>query len=206
MSDKIIINERRKKHDEDTEPRKKEIDAPLSETTVPENATDSPAEQMPLDENVWGNDHALISKLDERTLADRRLFVRIRYMHSVACKTILEQPEGGPVTLPKPLNITISDLSMGGIGIICNGPIETGTIILLPLILDSIPYEVNCEVVYCIHNDDKFRIGLRIIKKDKQFIRHFKIYIARISLENMYVQRGSSSNTDDKSAPIPKKQ
>lgn len=205
MSDKIIIDDRKRKHKEGTEPGIGEKDAPLAETTIPDNVPEPSAEHMSLDENVWDNDLAVISKLDEQTLADRRLFVRIRHMRRVICKAIFEHPEGEPVTLKKPLDITISDLSMGGIGIICEEQINIGKILLLPLILDSILYEVKCEVVYCIRNDDKFRIGLRIIKRDKQFIRHLKIFIARISLENMYGSEGSSPSTNNGSTPTLKK-
>ncbi|MGE5614917.1 MAG: PilZ domain-containing protein [Bacillota bacterium] len=140
----------------------------------------------PLYENVWGNDYTILDKLDERQLADRRLYVRVRHIQRIECYTISDSMEEEPVLLAHPIVFTISDLSMGGIGIICDSEISVGKILTFQIILDGIPYKIKCEVVYCIRNDNKFRAGLKIVQKDKKFIMHLKIYVARISLNSRY--------------------
>ena len=52
--------------------------------------------------------------------------------------------------------------------------------------LDEKIYDIKCEVIYCFKSDNKFRIGLRVVQKDKLFIQHLKIVIARISLRSKY--------------------
>lgn len=147
---------------------------------------DQETTQEPLDENVWGNDYSIINKLNEKHLADRRLYVRVRNVQRIECNALSDSVEAEPVFLARPIEFTISDLSMGGIGIICDNEISIGKVLAFQLILDGIPYKIKCEVVYCIHNDNKFRAGLKIVQKDRKFLMHLKIYVARISLNSRY--------------------
>ncbi|HEX9061954.1 MAG TPA: PilZ domain-containing protein [Clostridia bacterium] len=140
----------------------------------------------PIYEKLWGNDNNVLNKLDEQQLADRRLFVRAIYMQKIECKTILESLDSEPTILKRPIEFMIIDISMGGIGVLCEYEMNIGTILVFRLILDNIPYEVNGEVAYCFPNDDKFRAGLKIVNKDKQFIKHLKIFVARSSLQRRY--------------------
>jgi hypothetical protein len=91
---------------------------------------------------------------------------------------------------------------MGGIGIICEHGINIGKILAIQLTLDNIPYEIKGEVVYCIRNDDKFRAGLKIVQRDKRFIRHLKIFVARISLNSIYGKSADQGNVDFKTPTI----
>jgi len=143
-------------------------------------------EEFPLDENVWGNDRALASKLDNEVLAERRLFVRVRHVQKLTCDTIYEEIDKEPVKLASPLQFMSVDLSAAGIGIVCENEIEPGKILGIRMLLDRIPYDIKCRVVYCIPFDGKFRAGLKIAEKDKRFMRHLKIYVARITLTNEY--------------------
>lgn len=135
-----------------------------------------------IDEKLWGNDGEIEKKLDEQFLADRRLFVRVRYFQQIECSVRYEAADGDPVPLAEPIKLSIIDISAGGIGAICDHEIDIGTILPLKLVLDDISYEIKYKVVYCIANDDKFRIGLKIVQKDKTFARHLKIYVAKLSL------------------------
>lgn len=114
------------------------------------------------------------------------MYVRVRYIRSTECTKICRSLDAEPVTLRKPITFTIVDISMGGIGIICDYIIELGTILIFNILLDNITYEIKYSVVYCIKMEDKFRIGLRIAEKDRDYIRHLKIYVARISLQSNY--------------------
>ena len=138
------------------------------------------------DEMVWGNDRSFMDKIDEEQRANLRLFVRIRYMQKVTCSTAYEDITKETYELDRPLELMIVDLSVGGIGVICEHEIDVGRILEIHIILDAIPYDIKCEVVYCIPIDGKFRAGLKIAHKDKCFMRHLKIFIARISLTNTY--------------------
>ena len=75
---------------------------------------------------------------------------------------------------------------MSGIGIICDEKIEKGTILAFNMKLEEIIHEIKYEVIYCIPNDDKFRAGLKMAEKNKDFIRHLKLFVAKITLRNNY--------------------
>lgn len=188
MSDKIIIGAGKRIENKAAEP-----------VSYQEPKRDSPAiisgqvsEPIPLDENVWGNDYTLLKKLDEKQLADRRLYVRVRHLQKVVCHSVYDNIDMEPVLLSRPMELIISDLSMGGIGIISENELKSGRILAVRLSLDGIQYEVKCEVIYCFQSDNKFRAGLKIAQKDKRFINHLKIFIARISLTNSYGQLQSN--------------
>jgi hypothetical protein len=174
---KIVIVHNREKGKKETE-----IKDITANTLGPIPSTN----QEPLYENIWGNDHAVLNKMDENLLADRRLYVRVIYMQKIECNTILEAIGSEPTVLTKPMVFTVIDISIGGIGIISECEINIGTILAFKLTLDNIAYEIKCEVVYCFPNDDKFRAGLKMVEKDKCFTRHLKILVARLSLQGKY--------------------
>jgi c-di-GMP-binding flagellar brake protein YcgR len=90
-----------------------------------------------------------------------------------------------PSFLAEPVEFTIIDLSVGGIGIVCENGMPVGTILSFKLPLDYIMYYVKCEVVYCIENSGKYRAGMRLVDREKGFIRHLKIFVARLTLQSM---------------------
>lgn len=194
MTNRIIISDGKKKEKIQSNPNPhivrgpKNIAAETEQKAAPEAGQEIAPETVPIpvDENVWGNDNSILHHLDEKVLADRRLFVRIRYLQRIECTAVSDSSEAEPYFLPHPLVFMISDLSMGGIGIICDNEIDVGKVLAIRLNLDSIPYDIKCEVMYCFQNNDKFRAGLKIIQREKRFIRHFKIFIARISLNSAY--------------------
>lgn len=185
-SSKIIIGNDKKRDNKETKPALYKAGKPLMDVVDTEQGINHEIEQIPVDENVWGNDYTILNKLDEKQLAERRLYVRVRHIQRIECSKVFDNIEVEPVLLPQPIVFTISDLSMGGIGIICEQVISIGKIFAIQLTLDAIPYDIKCEVIYCIQNDDKFRAGLKIVQKDKLFIRHLKIFVARISLNSNY--------------------
>jgi len=144
-------------------------------------------DQMPLDEDVWGGDREISKKIDEGLLADRRLFVRIRHIQKVLCSVeYADAAAKEPLELDRPLEFMIIDLSVSGIGIISEYEIERGKLLGIRMLLDGMPYDIKCEVVYCIWLNGKYRAGFRIVQKDKKFMRHLKIFVARVSLTNEY--------------------
>jgi hypothetical protein len=153
---------------------------------------------MPLDENVWGNDRALLDKLDREVIADRRLFVRVRYVQGLTCDTVYEDIGKEPVRLSRPLEFMAVDLSVAGIGIICEHEIETGMILGIRMPLDGIPYDIKCKVIYCIPLDGKYRAGLKIAGKDKPFIKHLKIFVARTTLTKEYTPESNRNSIRSK--------
>lgn len=194
MTNRIIISDGKKKEKRHSDPNPHIVRNPQNITAEAERKSALEAGQegvpeappIPVDENVWGNDNSILRHLDEKVLADRRLFVRIRYLQRIECSAVSDSPDEEPYFLTHPLAFTISDLSIGGIGIICDYKIDVGKVLAIRLNLDSIPYDIKCEVMYCFQNDDKFRAGLKIIQREKRFIRHLKIFIARISLNSAY--------------------
>ena len=186
-NNRLVIGGRKEKDKNDTDHDLRDI-VDSAQTTTPITQKGVPPEQIY--EKLWGNDNSFLKKLDEEQLANRRLFARAIYMQRVECKTILDSLDSEPDILKKPIEFMVLDISMGGIGILCEYEICIGTILVFKLILDNIPYEVSGEVVYCFENSDKFRAGLKIVSKDKQFIKHLKIIVARASLQNRYGSGG----------------
>jgi len=139
-----------------------------------------------LDENVWGNDRIIKDNIDKELLAERRLFVRVRHMQKLTCSLEYEDIDKEPVELGEPLEFMTVDLSAAGIGILSEQEIDKGKLLGIRMMLDDIPYDIVCEVVYCIRIDDKFRAGLKIARRNKQFMRHLKIFVARTSLTSQY--------------------
>ncbi|HEX2947457.1 MAG TPA: PilZ domain-containing protein [Clostridia bacterium] len=157
-------------------------ESPVNETTV---ALNEPSRHEPVLLKDWGNEHAVLSRLDGKVLADRRLYARVLYMHKIWCSTLFESLDSGPTRLMDPMEFTVVDVSMGGIGIVCDYGIPVGTVLSFKLPLDNIMYDVKCEVVYCFENSDSFRAGLKLVERDKNFIRHLKIFVARLTLQSM---------------------
>jgi len=155
------------------------------ETPIPEPTVAEPTVQELVYEKDWGNEHEVLSRLDGKLLADRRLYARVLYMQRIRCTTLFESIDSEPTVLMSPMEFMVIDLSMGGIGIICEQEIPVGTILSFKLPLDNITYEIKCEVVYCFYNSDKYRTGLKIVDRDKNFIRHLKIFVARLTLQSM---------------------
>lgn len=143
-------------------------------------------EQQPQDDKVWGNDSILDRQLDTEYLEEKRRYVRVRYLQNIECQSICENLNADPVRLNKPITITLSDVSMGGIGAVCSIQLDVGSIMEFNMSIDQLKYTILCEVVYCISMDESYRIGLKIVKKNKDFIRHLKILVARISLQAQY--------------------
>ncbi len=186
MTDRLIIdygNRKKAGNDQFREPDIGRNDSTGGNTGA---GTSSKTASMEPDEVVWGNDRALMKMVDEVQRADLRLFVRIRHIQKVICSMVYEDIAKEPYRLDRPLEMMIVDLSVGGIGVICEHEIETGSILGIPIVLDAITYDVICETVYCIPMDGKYRAGFKIAKKDKDFIKHLKIFVARISLTNTY--------------------
>lgn len=187
-NNKITIGDGKNKDKKEIRPNlpvdKPQVIIPNIEVTPPEETV-----EMPLDENVWGNDNTVLKKLDADQLAERRLFVRVIFMRQIKCYETYNNLEEEAKLLIKPIEFSITDLSVGGIGIIADYELKKGTILGFKLPLDQAEYDIKCEVMYCFQNDNKFRIGLRIVQKEKDFIKHLKIVIARISLRNQYTEK-----------------
>lgn len=149
-------------------------------------SVNGPAVQRPVYEKYWGNESTIMNRLEGKLLEDRRLYARALYMQKAECNTLYESLDSEPVTLEEPMKFMIIDLSLGGIGIISEKEILTGTILSFKLLLDSISYDIKCQVVYCFENSGKYRAGLKIVDEDKNFIRHLKIFVARLTLQSMY--------------------
>ena len=145
-----------------------------------------PTVQRPVYEKDWGNEHTIMSRLEGKLLEDRRLYARALYMQKIECNTLYDSLGSEPVLLNEPMKFMIIDLSMGGIGIISEQEILTGTILSFKLPMDNITYDIRCEVVYCFENSGKYRAGLKLVDEDKNFIRHLKIFVARLTLQSMY--------------------
>ncbi len=162
------------------------VEAPVAEPTAQGPAKQGPTKQEPIYVKDWGNERTVLSRLDGKLLADRRLYARVLYMRKLCCNTIFDSFDSEPTLLMDPLEFMVVDLSMGGIGIVCEHEVPVGTILSFKLPLDNITYDIRVEVVYCFENSDKYRAGLKIVDRNKSFIRHLKIFVARLTLQSMF--------------------
>jgi len=151
--------------------------------------THSNEQLEPLDENLWGNDAVVLRVLDEELLAERRMYVRTLYTQRIECNTISKDIDSEPYILKKPLSFMITDISLGGIGMVSDYRVDVGSVLSFKIFLDHIPYEIKCEVVYCFENEGKYRAGLKLVEKNKEFINHLKIMVARLSLYSKYCNK-----------------
>lgn len=174
---KIYINGKPISSEKDTDQIKNKNS--LTEKPMEEHAP----ELIQIDENVWGTDLEFEKKLEEQFLADRRLFVRVRYFAEVLCNKIYRSGNDEPEVLPYPFSLSIIDISSGGIGAISDEEIEIDSVLPVKLVLEKIEYIVRYRVVYCIPHEGKYRIGLKLNEKNNIFKRHLKIYIAKLSLQ-----------------------
>jgi hypothetical protein len=148
--------------------------------------TESAHYNEPLDENLWGNDSTVLRRLDEKQLAERRMYVRTLYTQKIECNAISKDIASEPHLLKKPVTLMVTDISLGGIGIVSDYRVDIGSILFFKILLDHIAYEVKCEVIYCFENEGKYRAGLKLAEKDREFINHLKILVARLSLCSKY--------------------
>jgi hypothetical protein len=143
-------------------------------------------EQKSADDSVWGNDTLLDRQLSKEHLDEKRRYTRVRHVQRIECRTIIENINTEYITLNKPIILTLSDISMGGIGAVSDQELKTGSILEFDINLDHLKYNIQCEIIYCVSMDESFRIGLSFAKKDKDFVKHLKILVARISLQSSY--------------------
>lgn len=146
------------------------------------------SEQKPevLEDRVWGNDYILDKKLDKEHLDEKRMFVRVRYIQNISCDKICDDINSQPTTLTKPIKLVMSDISVGGLGAVCGQELNVGSVLEFDIVLDHLTYTIKCEIVYCILMEESYRIGLKIVRKNRDFLKHLKILVARISLQAQY--------------------
>lgn len=180
-NNKITIGVNKKdKHDKTKNIPNEELLDPSVQPAEPEEET------PPLDENVWGNDFKLNKQLDKDYLEEKRRYVRVRYIQQLECPAISKDISEEFTPLSRPIVLTMSDLSMGGIGAVCEHELDVGSILSFDITLDNFKYTIQCQVVYCILMEESFRVGLKIVGKNKEFVKHLKILVARISLNARY--------------------
>jgi len=143
-------------------------------------------EELLLYDDELNNERFVLNKLDENQRAERRRYVRAAYMQKIECNSMADDLESEPVMLQKPITFMIIDISMGGIGVISDYELEVGKVLAFKIKFDHFSYDIRCQVVYCFEHEGKYRAGLKLVKGDKQFIKHLKIMVARITLQNKY--------------------
>ncbi|MCX7749686.1 MAG: PilZ domain-containing protein [Clostridia bacterium] len=139
---------------------------------------------------IWGNETEIDKKLDEEALTEKRRYVRVRYIQRIECSCLSENMQAEPKKLAKPVILNMFDISLGGIGAVCEEEIKKGSVLYIYINLDQLPYEVKCEVMYCVPVDNSYRIGLSLIREDKAFIRHLKVIVARLSFAGDFSRGG----------------
>lgn len=116
---------------------------------------------------------------------NRRRYVRVLYSQKVICDAILRQDDQEPVKLSEPLEFKAIDVSVIGIGMLSPNIIEEGTILFFKYKLDSISYNVKAQVVYCIPEENLYRIGVEFMSPDVNLENHIKRLVAKLSLRSI---------------------
>jgi len=156
---------------------------------APEEDPESISSREYLDDNIWGSDPEINKKLDKELLLERRRYVRVRYFQEIKCMRLGPETDVEPIKPDEPVILSLFDISMGGLGTVCSHEIKKGSVLFFNLQLDHLTYDIKCKVAYCVQIEDNYRIGLKILDKDSQFIKHLKIVVARISLNAKYAAK-----------------
>lgn len=147
-------------------------------------------EWLQLREYVLKSDKELSKQVEDDILTERRRYVRVKCIQKVVCSKLFNKKDPDyPIILDSPINLTLFDISIGGVGAVCESDIDIDTIMYFDFVLDMQPYKVKAKVVYCFPVDGLYRLGFRFVDAGKQLSNHIKKYVTRLSLYMLWGDR-----------------
>lgn len=107
----------------------------------------------------------------ERDFVEMRKSRRINYLSKIYCKKCI--CGGETEEYKEPLELTLLNVSVGGLGIMSDRMFEVGSILTLSMKLEEISYEkVTAKVMWNIKKGEMYRHGLQIVNISGRLFRH----------------------------------
>lgn len=101
----------------------------------------------------------------------KRKSKRIGYYSKIFCSKSISN--GTVEEFREPVEMTLRDVSEGGLGVLCQRQFEKGSVLELSITLEEINYpKVTAKVMWTIKKDDSYRHGLEIMNLSGKLYRH----------------------------------
>ncbi len=114
-----------------------------------------------------------------------RKHIRTKYYQKINCYSYYDTT-GKQISLDKPIEIIMVNISLGGAGLICEKKFEAGTVFVLNFYLDRIPYNQLFKILWCEKAGEMYRVGTEIINISTNLFKHLKEY--ELSDENRFIK------------------
>lgn len=73
----------------------------------------------------------------------------------------------------EPVEMTLRDVSAGGLGVICDRLFEKGSVLVMEITLEEVNYQkVTAKVMWTIKEDNAYRHGLELMNLSGKLYRH----------------------------------
>jgi len=106
--------------------------------------------------------------------ANKRKIRRIDYYSKIQC--IKSTCEGRTEEYEIPLELTLINISVGGLGIISEKPFEKDAVLILSFKLEEVKYEkVSAKVMWMMKMGDMYRHGLEIMNVSGKLFKHLSM-------------------------------
>lgn len=101
----------------------------------------------------------------------KRKSKRISYYSKIYCSKSMS--EGKAEEFEEPVEMTLHDVSSGGLGVICDRLFERDSVLVLAITLEDVCYEkVTAKVMWTIKKEGLYRHGLEIMNLSGKLYRH----------------------------------
>ncbi|HWR61598.1 MAG TPA: PilZ domain-containing protein [Clostridia bacterium] len=96
---------------------------------------------------------------------------RISYYSKIYCSKSMNN--GQAEEFEEPVEMTLRDVSEGGLGVVCSRLFEKGSVLVLSITLEEVNYQkVTAKVMWTIKKDDAYRHGLEVMNLSGKLYRH----------------------------------
>lgn len=101
----------------------------------------------------------------------KRKSKRISYHSKIYCSKCMY--DGKAEEYEEPVEMTLHDVSSGGLGVVCGRLFERGSVLVIDITLEDASYEkVSAKVMWTIKKDGAYRHGLEIMNLSGKLYRH----------------------------------
>ena len=108
---------------------------------------------------------------EDKSSFGKRKSKRINYFSKIYCRKSMYN--GMAEEFEEPVELTLHDVSEGGLGVICDRLFERGSVLVLNISLEEVYYEkVTAKVMWTIKKNNTYRHGLEIMNLSGKLFRH----------------------------------
>lgn len=121
---------------------------------------------------------------DDRKMNNRRRFVRVHYNGKAYVETYAVNNQ--VVTPVSPVSLLLIDISVGGVGAICQCELPVDAEFSIGIKSDFATTNAVVRVVYCTPERTHFKVGLEFVSPSKELLNTIK----KIVLKNSAIREG----------------